>query len=278
MLMVVALFGGVLLGCTGGDDEEEATNVPPPAPNIDFTGGDPSDPFNRGPRAGTLTSNTIATLQAQTRVAATLEVVTETPTPTATINPEFIVTFTPMPTVVVDDENDFIGNSYTQQEWLQYNFTLTDGSGFTLEDFVGNVIVISVIQPQCGECVEQIRTVREGAEVFEEQLGNAGIDAIFLALNVSTTTSIESLGFVAERDGYAASEELSWLTGLASQPLRSALESTFGEDIFAATNLPVIFLDQNGIAHLTNADLIDRFFIRDALIVYNGGSLQAGDE
>lgn len=264
MLSVVVALGTAVVGCATGTDEDEAT-APPPVPNINFG-------VDQGPRAGTRTANNIATLQGQTREAQTLAVVTSTPLPTATINPEFIVTFTPEPSAVpVDDDDDFIGNSYSAQEWLQYNFTLTDGSSFTLNDFGGEVLVISLINPGCSECVEQVQTVREGALIYSQQLGNSDIEAIFLALNISGTIASESVGFLAERDGYAADDELSWLVGLASSPLRSSIEATFGEDLLNANNLPLIFLDQDGVAHLTNADVVDEFYIRDAIIFYNGG-------
>lgn len=269
VLIVILSLG--LIACA--EDAEEPTQAAPaPNTNPNIFG------LDEGIRSGTQQANSIATFQAQTRIARTLAVVTATPRPTSTIDPQFIVTFTPVPTVEIDDDTDFIGNSYVDQTWLQYGFTASNRSEFTVGDFLGTVIVISLIDPTCAACIDEVSAVRAGAELFQQQLSNSDADAIFLALNVSSSISLESLNFVAERDGYSSNLDISWLTGLASSSLRTALLNTFGDDLFTRDTLPVIFLDTNGVAHLTTGNIVDDSYIRDALVFYNGGFGDDGEE
>ena len=201
-------------------------------------------------------------------VLQTLAAVTPSPTRRATPNPDFIVTFTPVPTILIQDEDDLLGNTYVDASWKQLAFTLVnDGSEFVLNDFTDRVMVVMLYSTTCGECVDQLQILRETARIFVEGIEGDN-KPLFLVLNLNTSITNESLNFHAQQNGYAADNNLNWLVGSASPALRAAVGNVFGEDVYTTRQLQVVFIDLLGASHIADATRFDATGVRDVIIYY----------
>lgn len=205
------------------------------------------------------TSNA-ATIMVETATAQASITPTLTPTvPTATIDPARIVTFTPRPTYEIRDREDVLGNTYPQMAWLDEPLTTTDGTNLRLQSFAGSVIVVRVVDTDCGEdCLALQTNLRALAEEYQvaEVTG-----VVFVTLNTNTTISPRSLLAWAANHASTPDTALNWYVGTITPRLYAEMEDMFGEALLQASNLPLIIVDGGGFSHVSQ----DRTYTRSEL-------------
>ena len=247
MVVLLLLMGG-LIACSSNTAEEATVN-----PTVI------QERFQRN------TEIAVSTLGEQTQIAiraGTLPVLTST----ATIDPARIVTFTPVPTVNVDDPNDPLGNTYSEQSWQQVPFITPDNRQIRVSDYTDMIVFIHVMDTSCENCEVVALEILDAAENLAGIAGDRL--AVLISLNVNTQIRPDSFGFTMAERGLGADENLNWVLGTATDDLLAAMQYTFGEDSLNPENLPLIFVDTQGNAHISLNELQTSSFIRDTIIGY----------
>lgn len=175
------------------------------------------------------------------------------PVITATLDPRFLVTFTPIPTVFTQDRDDFLGNAFPQQAWLNQPFITTDGVEYALDNFSGSLIVVRILDTDCGnDCMLVQMRLREVATENSEP--DASRNVTFVMLNTNTTISNRSLNVWATENGFPHDPDLNWYVGTVSPFLQRDLVATFGEAVVVSSNLSLIVVDLDGVSHLAQGE------------------------
>lgn len=207
----------------------------------------------------------VSTQQAETQAAIRAGTII-VPTPTPTINPGRIVTFTPIPTIVVEDEDDQLGNTYRDQSWQEFPFTTADGFDLRIADFENAILLVHVFNTSCTNCDYLQRQIIAAAEDLAAVAMDE--DFILIGLNVNTEITPTSLVYVMDERDLGPNGDINWLMGTASEDLVVALQETFGEETVDPDNLPLIFVDLDGNAHIHTGRAMLRNDIRGTMLDY----------
>ncbi|NDJ87332.1 MAG: redoxin domain-containing protein [Chloroflexi bacterium] len=257
VLVCLLLLGLALAACETNDNEsDDASTV---------------DPLSqRGPETAAAATQQVPLMTAaaeQTRQAELSLSLTVPVTPTVTPPPEeLIVTRTPEATVDVNVSDDYLGNAYAQDDWLQESFTDVDGNTYRLADFRGQVMLIQTLNTECASCRIQAADIREIAEQFAVESRPYSI--VYIMLNIDTDLTPRALQNWANQNDVPQTEALNWIVGTASPGLVSALVETFGDSMVEMPNTNLIFVDVDGVSHINNSEPLGTSRVRSALVFY----------
>lgn len=149
-------------------------------------------------------------------------------------------------------ESELIGQSIRPSTWQTAFFIDTTNTRRNLSDLTGKVVVLQTLSTLCDACVEQTVEIADAAQ----QMANFGNteNIIFLSLSTSANDSIEDVINYQVENAITDNPNVEWIGATASRDLIRELENTFGENVASPFTSLVIFLDSEGVAHLSSVE------------------------
>lgn len=118
--------------------------------------------------------------------------------------------------------------------WHSIRFTdARTGAELTLADFAGRTVIVEGIATWCTNCLRQQRNAAQA-------LPSLGEGMVYISLGVDPSEDAPLLASFAERQGF------SWVFGISSRELTTALVEQFGRAVTSPPSVPMFIIAPDG--------------------------------
>jgi thiol-disulfide isomerase/thioredoxin len=123
--------------------------------------------------------------------------------------------------------------------WFQVSLTnVNDGSAFTINDFLGKVVLVETMAVWCPTCKRQ----QEQITSLHSQMG-MNADLITVSLDIDPNEDAAML------QTYAADNGFNWIYAVASKDVARDIGNLYGDQFLNPPSTPILIIDRHGEAH-----------------------------